>query len=95
MNYENNDRIKGGILGVIVGDALGLPAVLQSANFKETLLKAVNLGEDADTVGAVTGDAQRMGKGVDQLMRSMHFPFLVFMFEFEYAQVSENYRIFK
>lgn len=29
--------------------------LLQAADFKETLLRAVNLGEDTDTVGAVTG----------------------------------------
>lgn len=29
--------------------------LLQTHNFKETLLKAVNLGDDTDTVGAVTG----------------------------------------
>lgn len=45
----NKERVIGGILGVVTGDALGLPS------YKEALLKAVNLGLDTDTVGAVTG----------------------------------------
>ena len=39
-----------GIMGVVVGDALGCPVQI-----KDCLLMAVNLGDDADTVGAVAG----------------------------------------
>lgn len=39
MNHKNNDRIKGGILGVIVGDALGLP--VQFLTREEVLKKPV------------------------------------------------------
>lgn len=39
MNHANNDRIKGGILGVLVGDALGLP--VQFLTRKEILKKPV------------------------------------------------------
>lgn len=42
---------KDGMLGLIVGDALGVPVEFMS----RTELMAVNLGEDTDTVGAVAG----------------------------------------
>lgn len=35
--------------------AMALHIVYFSSSFKESILKAVNMGGDADTVGAITG----------------------------------------
>ena len=48
-----------GMMGVIVGDALGCPVQFMAreeiVDRPEALLTAVNLGDDADTVGAIAG----------------------------------------
>ena len=42
-------------------------AFLTTDNFKEAVLKAVNLGNDADTVGAITGGMAGFFYGVEQI----------------------------
>ena len=42
-------------------------AFLTTDNFKEAVLKAVNLGNDADTVGAITGGMAGLFYGVEQI----------------------------
>ncbi|WP_228435840.1 ADP-ribosylglycohydrolase family protein [Chryseobacterium pennipullorum] len=45
------NKVKAGIMGVCIGDALGVPV----ESYSETVLKRVNLGEDTDTTGAIIG----------------------------------------
>lgn len=45
-----NDRRRGTLIGLAIGDALH-----DAETFDEAVLKAVNLGDDADTTGAVCG----------------------------------------
>ena len=40
---------------------------MNSNNFKEAVLKAINLGEDTDTVGAVTGSLAGMVYGKEDI----------------------------
>ena len=42
-------------------------AFLTTDNFKEAVLKAVNLGNDADTIGAITGGMAGLFYGVEQI----------------------------
>jgi len=42
-------------------------AFLTTDNFKEAVLKAVNLGDDADTVGAITGGMAGLFYGIEQI----------------------------
>lgn len=58
------DYILNGVLGLAVGDALGQPA---QGKTRESLLWAVNLGEDADTVAAVAGSLAGLYYGYDSI----------------------------
>lgn len=42
-------------------------AFLTTDNFKEAVLKAVNLGDDADTIGAITGGMAGLFYGIEQI----------------------------
>jgi len=42
-------------------------AFLTTDNFKDAVLKAVNLGDDADTIGSVTGGMAGLFYGFDQI----------------------------
>ncbi len=42
-------------------------AFLTTDNFKDTVLKAVNLGDDADTIGAITGGMAGLFYGYEQI----------------------------
>ena len=65
MKISLNDRYQGTLLGLAVGDALGttlefsrpgaFTPITDTESFSEGALMAVNLGNDADTVGAVYG----------------------------------------
>jgi ADP-ribosyl-[dinitrogen reductase] hydrolase len=46
-----NDRRSGALIGLAVGNALG--AFHDAGTFEEAVLRAVNLGDDADTTGAI------------------------------------------
>jgi ADP-ribosyl-[dinitrogen reductase] hydrolase len=41
--------------------------LMRGNNYKETVLQAVNLGEDADTIGALTGGLAGLYYGLDQI----------------------------
>jgi ADP-ribosyl-[dinitrogen reductase] hydrolase len=42
-------------------------AFLTTENFKDAVLKAVNLGDDADTIGAITGGMAGLFYGFEQI----------------------------
>ena len=50
---ERRDRFRGSLLGLAAGDALW--AFHHSTDFRSGALLAVNLGDDADTTGAIYG----------------------------------------
>lgn len=52
--------------------AMALHIVTYTSSFKEAILKAVNLGGDADTVGAITGMIAGAYYGFDSEIKEMY-----------------------
>jgi ADP-ribosylglycohydrolase len=64
---SQKDRVLGGLWGALVGDALGAPCLLTTKNFRDCVLKAVNLGGDTDTTGCVSGGLAGVAYGLKSI----------------------------
>jgi ADP-ribosyl-[dinitrogen reductase] hydrolase len=70
-DYKNKSRDEIKSDGYVVSTLeAAIWAVWHTDNFKDVLLLAVNLGDDADTVGAVAGQIAGAIYGVDEVPRS-------------------------
>lgn len=59
-------KVKDGICGLLIGDALGVPVEFTQRE-EDAVLKAVNLGRDTDTVGAICGGLAGIYYGFDEI----------------------------
>lgn len=79
MNKRSKERVKGGFYGVTIGDDISsvgyvvstleasIWSFLTTGSFEEAVLRAVNLGEDIDTTGAVCGGLAGCYYGPDNI----------------------------
>lgn len=66
------------LIGIYCMDAtaMALNIILYSNNFKEALTRAVNLGGDADTLGAIVGTLAGALFGYDETVKKMYLEYV-------------------